>query len=124
MPPSRSTSSALASLQADSRSAADAPKFPARLTTRTPVDVEEVAGDGDVLGRRPTPVQVREPEVHGPEPGLDDRREQIVEAVSEGLDRLESGVRRHVERAPFFCSAVPQLLRDVVRPHEREGQWW
>ncbi len=87
-----------------------------------PVTVEEVARNRHVLGRRPPPVQVRHPEIHGVEPGCLDCGEQFFEVGAEGLDRLEGGVRRHVERAPLVRGPVSQLLADVVRTHERQGQ--
>ena len=46
----------------------------------------------------------------------------LVEARAVGLERLEGGVRRHVERPPLVRGAVAQLPGDEVRAHEREGQ--
>ena len=122
MPPSRSTSSAFASVQADSRSDAVAPKFPARLTTRTPWRSRRSRAIATCSGVAQRQFRCASQRSIASNPAADDRREQLVEAGAEGLDRLEGGVRRHVERAPFVGSAVAQLLGDVVRAHEREGQ--
>ena len=66
------------------------------------------------------PVQVREPEsiVSKPMPVIVASRSS--NRPGEGLERLERGVRRGVERAPLVGCAVAELRRDVVRAHERE----
>ena len=83
---------------------------------------ERLARECDVVGRRPAPVEVREPEVDRVEAAAGDRREQVVEAGGEGLERLEGRVRGGVERPPLVGGAVAELLGDVVGAHERESE--
>ena len=83
-----------------------------------PVTRERVTGDLDMVGRRPAPVEVREPEVDRVEADVRDRGEERVEPGREGLEWLERCVRRVIERSPLGRSAVAQLLGDVVRAHE------
>ena len=70
---------------------------------------ECLARERDVLGRGPAPVEMAEPQVDRVEPGAGDRREKIVEARREGLERLERRVRRVVEWAPLGRGAVAEL---------------
>ena len=83
---------------------------------------ERLACELHVLGGRPLPVQVAEPEVDRVESDCSDPLEELVEARGEGLDRREGRIGGVVERAPLVRSSVAELLGDVVRGHEREHE--
>ncbi len=113
MPPSRSTSSAFASLQADCELRAAWRRSSRRGSRRGGRAGRARRGRSRTCSRRrPAPVEVGEPEVDRVEPGRRDRLEQRRRgAPPYDVEGLEGGVRRGVERPPLVGGAVAELPR-------------